>query len=148
MDCIWISSGVMLFLETPTTVVESLPVTMLSFTRVSSSIDHSSVTIFLPNSMTTSSSSSYQWLSQFMPPLITLLTTFYCPPFWTYSFVTFWTFSSLSRCIVLPLSLYATSFYQLTLCLFFFYYLSPSHSLVCSLHSPSSFLLSVGPYSS
>jgi len=56
--CIWISSGAMLFSETRPNVIDCLPVTLLSFTRVSCPVDHSSATILLPNCSTSSHSSS------------------------------------------------------------------------------------------
>jgi len=86
MGCIWPSLGAMPFSETHTKVVDSLPVTLISFTRASSPIHHSSATILLPHSPTSSPFSSFDSSSQFMPLSISLLTTFNNPPLLTYCF--------------------------------------------------------------
>ena len=79
--CSWLSSVAMLFLETHAISVDSLLVTLLSFTRASSAIDHSSVTILLPISLTSSRSSTYHSSSQFTPLPISFLTAFDNLPF-------------------------------------------------------------------
>jgi len=75
-DCIWLSSGAMLFLETHTRVMESLPVTLLFFTRTSSPIKDSTASILLPNSRTISLSSSSHSSCHFTPLVITFITVF------------------------------------------------------------------------
>jgi len=81
--CSWICSRAMVCLETHAKVVDSLLVTLLSFTRAPSPIDHCSVTILLPNSLTTSSSSSSHSSAQVTPLPIAFLTAFDSPPFLT-----------------------------------------------------------------
>jgi len=73
----------MRFLDMHAKVMNSLPVTLLSFTTASSPIDHYSATILLPNSPTISPSSSSHTCSQFVPLPINLLMVFDCPLVWT-----------------------------------------------------------------
>jgi len=145
---IWLTSGAMLFLETLAKVVHALLVTLLSFTKASSVIDHYSVTILVRNFPTTWPSCSAHSSSKFTPLPISLRTTFDSPPFLTDCFSSFWTFPALSRCIILPLSLQVPSSYQPTPSVFLFYHSSPSHSQLSSQDSPTSFLRSAGPYTS
>jgi len=95
--CIWLTSWAMLWIETHPKVVDSLLVTLPSFTRASSQIDHYSITILLPSSPTTSSFSSFYSLPQFMSLPICFLTAFDSPPFLTDCF------PSLNPCSCFPL---------------------------------------------
>jgi len=67
--------------------MDSLPLTLLVFSRASSPIEHFSATILLPNSPTNSLFSFSNSLYQFMPLPISFLTAFYSPPFLTYWFL-------------------------------------------------------------
>jgi hypothetical protein len=73
----------MLFLETDSKVVDSLLFTLLSVIRASSPKDHTSRTILLPNSLTTSPSSASHSSSQFRPHTISFLTALDQPLFLT-----------------------------------------------------------------
>ena len=73
----------MLCSETNARWMHFLPVTLRSFTSASSPIDHWSAIILLPNSPTTSSSSSSYSSCQFTPLPISSLTAFDRPPFET-----------------------------------------------------------------
>ena len=84
--CIWLSSTSMQFSDTHFKVVDSLLVPLLSFTRLSCPIEHSSATIHLSNSPTARSSSSPHWITQFMPLPISLLGPFNLPPLLTARF--------------------------------------------------------------
>jgi len=105
----------MLFQESYPKVVNSLPVTLLSFIRASSPIDHSTATIYLPYSPTTSSSSSSHTASQFTPLFITVLAAFDSLTFWLTVSNLAQMIRSLSRCICLPLSMQTLSSYHSTL---------------------------------
>lgn len=62
-----------------TNVVDSLLVTLLSFTRASSQMNYSSATILLPNALTATLFSCSHLFSQFLPLPISCLTAFYTP---------------------------------------------------------------------
>jgi len=145
MGHIWLRLGAMLLLETDPKVLDSLPVTLLSFTRASSTINHSSVTILLPSSLTTSPYSSSHSSSQFTPLPTSFLMAFDSPPLLTecspslnvsFSFV--WYNPS-----TFPASPHS---YPPTSSLFLFCYLNPSHSHLSSQNCPTSYLHSAGPY--
>jgi len=78
--CIWPHSREILFLESHAEVVGSLLATLLSFTIATSPIDHSSVTILLPSSLTTSPPSTSHWSSQFTLLPISFLIAWDSPP--------------------------------------------------------------------
>jgi len=78
-------------------------------------IDHSSATIFLPNSLTTRHSSSFHTFSSSTPLPIEFLTVFDSPPCGLTVSLHPQTIPLLSRCIFIPLPLHTFSSYQSTL---------------------------------
>jgi len=89
MGCIWLSSRAMLFLKTHAKVIDSLLVILFSFSRVSSPINHSSATILLVHSPTTSCFSFCHSSSEFKPLRISFLTSIAGLPFLIHCFPSF-----------------------------------------------------------
>jgi len=115
MGCTWLSYGAILFLETHPIVMDSLLVTLCSITESSSPIDHSHPIILLPNSLTTTPSSSFQLSSQFTPLPISFLTAIDCTPLFSLADC-FLSLLNLSCCFPLynPSTLPASALFQLT----------------------------------